>query len=90
LIVTEETASRVVELLESIDGKLESLQRLEAQVESIHSMLIAMKMDVSGFQHENNEYPGRLEAMEQRLSDIQLILESIPLPRELRPEEPAA
>lgn len=88
--MTEETASRVVELLESIDGKLGSLQSLEAQVDSIHAMLIAMKMDVSGFQHENNEYPGRLEAIEARLSDIQLILESVQAPKELSPEEPAA
>lgn len=87
--MTEETAARVVELLESIDGKLDSIPRLEAQMDAVVEMLSSMKMDISGFQHENNEYPGRLETIEARLSDIQLILESIEIPKQVRPEEPA-
>lgn len=87
--MTEETAARVVELLESIDGKLDTLPRVEAQLDAVVEMLTSIKMDVSGFQHESNEYPGRLETMEARLSDIQLILESIEIPKQLRPEEPA-
>lgn len=87
--MTDETAKRLVELLESIDAKLDSLARLEAQVDSIQGMLLQMKMDVSGFQHEKEEYPGRLETIEARLSDIQLILESVQAPKELRPEDPS-
>lgn len=86
--MTEETASRVVELLESIDGKLDALQRLEVRVDSLHEMMIAMKMDISGFQHEHDEYPGRLETIEATLSDIHLILESVAVPAEIRPEAP--
>jgi DNA repair ATPase RecN len=87
--MSDDTAKRLVELLGSIDTKLDALQRLEAQVDSIHAMLVSMKMDVSGFQHENEEFPGRLEAIEARLSDIQLILESIDVPKEVRPEDPS-
>ncbi len=76
LSLTEETAARLVTLLESIDTKMDALSRIEAQLDSLHGMVLEMKMDVSGFEHEGATYPGRLENLESALNLLQTTLES--------------
>ena len=74
--MTEETAARLVALLESIDTKMDALSRIEAQLDSLHEMVLAVKMDVSGFEHEGATYPGRIENIESALNLLQTTLES--------------
>lgn len=75
--LTEETGARLVALLESIDTKLDALSRIEAQVDSLHDLVLEMKMDVSGFEHEGAKYPGHLENIESALNLLQTTLESV-------------
>jgi len=92
-LMTEETAARLVALLESIDTKLDGLSRLEAQLDSLHDLVLEMKMDVSGFEHEGTNYPGRVENIESALGLLQTTLESFegsvtPAEPKAPPEEP--
>ncbi len=75
--MNEESAERMIQLLESIDSKLDRLDDIE-------SLLQDIKIDVSGFEHEGKKYPGSSErviaaigSVESELGFIQMTLNSI-------------
>lgn len=78
-----ESSAKMLKLLESIDSKLDGLERIE-------DLLYELKMEVCGFEHEGTQYPGSTEkiinalgSVEAELGSIQLTLEGL----EDKPEE---
>lgn len=72
-----EATARLIALLESIDTKLDGLNRIE-------DVLHELKMEVCGFEHEGTQYPGSserliqaIEAVEAEVGSVQLTLESL-------------
>ena len=75
--MNEETAARIVQLLEGTDPKFDRLDENEG-------LLQAIKMDVSGFEHEGKQYPGSggeiisaTKSMKSELVAIEMTLNSI-------------
>ncbi|HEY1172131.1 MAG TPA: hypothetical protein VGH19_12230 [Verrucomicrobiae bacterium] len=72
-----ESSAKMLKLLESIDSKLDGLERIE-------DLLYELKMEVCGFEHEGTQYPGSTEkiinalgSVEAELGSIQLTLEGL-------------
>lgn len=55
--------ARIVDLLESIDGKLDRLEAIEDSLDT-------MKLDVSGFEHDGTKFEGVGERILDVLSSI--------------------
>ncbi|MBI3417490.1 MAG: hypothetical protein HY043_19540 [Verrucomicrobia bacterium] len=75
--MNQETAERIIQLLESIDSKLDRLG-------SIDSLLHEVKMEGSGFEHEGKNYPGSseriiesIDSVESKLGFLEMTLDSI-------------
>ena len=60
----------MVQLLESIDSKLDRL-------DDIVGLLDTIKMDVSGFEHDGKTFPGSSDQIVDAVNSVQSQLESI-------------
>jgi hypothetical protein len=72
-----DSSARMLQLLESIDSKLDRLERIE-------DLLYDLKIEVCGFEHEGTPYPGStekiisaIEAVEAEVGSVQLAIEAI-------------
>lgn len=67
MVVNDEIGDRMVELLESI----------EARLNRIEDLVLTMKMHVSGFEHEGSRYPSTGDRILEALEGLQTTLDSI-------------
>ena len=60
-----------------IRSPLAGFDRSLTELASIRDAVDEMKMDISGFTHEDKKYPGLLEEMKDTLSSIDTTMDSI-------------
>jgi chromosome segregation ATPase len=77
--MNEQTAARIVELLESIDGQFATLREISVRLEAVADAVREIKMDISGFTHEGESYPGGLAQLNTSLERIHSELEGLKL-----------
>ena len=72
-----ESSERMLQLLENINSKLDTLGRIE-------DLLIDIKMEVCGFEHEGTPYPGSTDkllnaigSVEAEITSLQLTIEAM-------------
>jgi hypothetical protein len=77
-----ESSARMLQLLENIDGKLETLGRIE-------DLLIDIKMEICGFEHEGTPYPGSTEKILKAIDSVETEIGSLQLSIEAMDDKPA-
>jgi hypothetical protein len=77
-----ESSARMLQLLESIDTKLDGLERIE-------DLLYDLKMEVCGFEHEGTPYPGSTEKILSAIESVEAEIGSLQLSVEALEDKPA-
>ncbi len=77
-----ESSAKMLKLLESIDSKLDTLERIE-------DLLYDIKMEVSGFEHEGTQYPGSTEKIINAIGLVEAEIGSLQLSVEALDDKPA-
>ena len=75
--MTEETAERMVELLEDISLKLDGLEQIQSTLNSLDDMMHEIKLEVCALEHEGNRYPSLGDKIETAIESVQSELNSL-------------
>jgi hypothetical protein len=63
--------SQIIDLLTSIDSRLDQLSNIELRPQDIESYLHEIKMVVSGFEHKGQKHPSVLEKIVDGIENIE-------------------
>lgn len=77
-----ESSERMLQLLENINSKLDTLGRIE-------DLLIDIKMEVCGFEHEGTPYPGSTDKLLNAIGSVEAEITSLQLTIEAMDEKPS-
>lgn len=72
----------MLQLLENINSKLDTLGRIE-------DLLIDIKMEVCGFEHEGTPYPGSTDKLLNAIGSVEAEITSLQLTIEAMDEKPS-